>query len=165
MHGMCIAKGFYAMDKFDWKIIHALQRNGRLTNQEIGNLIGLSASQCSRRRQVLEQKNIIIGYSARINPNALGIAITTMIHVNLKNHGSNAKHGIHDLIESEDQIIEAYSLSGDADFILKVVAENLDHLSHFISEKLLSCADISHIKSYIVLKKFKEQNGMLLTLK
>ena len=162
---MCIAKEFHAIDKFDWQIIHALQRNGRLTNQEIGDLIGLSASQCSRRRQVLEQKSIILGYSARINPNALGISITTMIHVNLKNHGANPKHAIHDLIENEDQILEAFSLSGDADFILKVVAENLDHLSSFISEKLLACADISHIKSYTVLKKFKEQNEMLVKTK
>jgi len=146
------------MDKFDWKIIHALQRNGRLTNQELGDSIGLSASQCSRRRQALEQKEIILGYSARINPQALGIAITTMIHVNLKTHGANPKHAIQALIDNEDQILEAYSLSGDADFILKVVAEDLDHLSNFISDKLLSCADISHIKSYIVLKKFKDQD-------
>ncbi|WP_432209317.1 Lrp/AsnC family transcriptional regulator, partial [Acinetobacter variabilis] len=58
------------MDKFDWKIIQALQKNGRLTNQEIGDLIGLSASQCSRRRQLLEQKGIILGYSACIHPEA-----------------------------------------------------------------------------------------------
>lgn len=145
------------MDKFDWKIIHALQHNGRLTNQEVGDLIGLSASQCSRRRQLLEQKGIILGYSARIYQKALGLEVTAMIHVNLRTHEKQSQQAFQELIENEDSIQDAFSLSGDADFILKVVAENLEQLSQFVTDKLLSCNLISHIKSYIVLKKFKEQ--------
>ncbi|SPL71918.1 Lrp/AsnC family transcriptional regulator [Acinetobacter stercoris] len=150
------------MDKFDWQIIQALQKNGRLTNQEVGDMIGLSASQCSRRRQLLEQKGIILGYTARIHPQALGIEITAMVHVNLSTHGAKSKQDFQDLIEAEDQIQEAFSLSGDADYILKVVAENLEQLSHFVTEKLLAYDYIGHIKSYIVLKKFKEQNHIMI---
>jgi len=150
------------MDKFDWQIIQALQRNGRLTNQEMGELIGLSASQCSRRRQFLEQKGIIIGYTARIHQQALGLEVTAMVHVNLRVHEAKNQLAFQELIESEECIQDAFSLSGDADFILKVVAENLEQLSHFVTEKLLSCDFIGHIKSYIVLKKFKEQNQFIL---
>ena len=162
MHDLCIIKGFSAMDKFDWQIIQALQRNGRLTNQEIGDMIGLSASQCSRRRQVLEQKGIILGYTARILPQALGIQVMAMVHVNLSTHGAVSKQAFQDLIECEDQIQEAFSLSGDADYMLKVVAENLEQLSHFVTERLLACDFIGHIKSYIVLKNFKQTNQIMM---
>lgn len=140
-----------AMDKFDWKIIQALQKNGRLTNQEIGDLIGLSASQCPRRRQLLEQKGIILGYSACIHPEVLA-----MVQVNLKTHDAAAKIAFQQLIEEEEAIQEAFSLSGDADFMLKVGAKNLEMLANFVTEKLLSCNFIGHIKSYIVLDKFKQ---------
>ncbi len=144
------------MDKFDWKIIYALQHNGRLTNQEIGDLIGLSASQCSRRRQLLEQKGIILGYSARIDPAALGLSVVAMVQIKLKIHDAAAKMALQQLIADEDAIQEAFSLSGDADFMLKVAAQNLEILANFVTDKLLSCEVIGHIKSYIVLNKFKD---------
>ncbi|MCH7291562.1 Lrp/AsnC family transcriptional regulator [Acinetobacter sp. ANC 3926] len=149
------------MDKFDWQIIQALQKNGRLTNQEVGDLIGLSASQCSRRRQLLEQKGVILGYAARIHQQALGLEVTAMIHINLRIHEAKSQQAFQDLIEAEDNIQDAFSISGDADFILKVVAENLEQLSQFVTEQLLSYGFIGHIKSYIVLKKIKEQNHFL----
>ncbi|PKF32574.1 Lrp/AsnC family transcriptional regulator [Acinetobacter proteolyticus] len=149
------------MDKFDWQIIQALQKNGRLTNQEVGDLIGLSASQCSRRRQLLEQKGVILGYAARIHQQALGLEVTAMIHINLRIHEAKSQQAFQDLIEAEDNIQDAFSISGDADFILKVVAENLEQLSQFVTERLLSYGFIGHIKSYIVLKKIKEQNHFL----
>ncbi|EOR09258.1 hypothetical protein F896_01110 [Acinetobacter genomosp. 15BJ] len=120
------------MDKFDWQIIQALQKNGRLTNQEVGDLIGLSASQCSRRRQLLEQKGVILGYAARIHQQALGLEVTAMIHINLRIHEAKSQQAFQDLIEAEDNIQDAFSISGDADFILKVVAENLEQLSQFV---------------------------------
>ncbi len=162
---MCIIKGFYAMDKFDWQIIQSLQKNGRLTNQEIGDIIGLSASQCSRRRQLLEQKGIILGYAARIHQQALGLEVTAMIHINLRTHEASSQQEFQKLIETEEYIQDAFSISGDADFILKVVAKNLEQLSQFVTEHLLSFSFIGHVKSYIVLKKIKEQNYFISTQK
>lgn len=153
------------MDKFDWQIIQALQKNGRLTNQEVGDLIGLSASQCSRRRQLLEQKGVILGYSARIHQQALGLEVTAIIQINLRTHEAKAQQAFQELIEAEDHIQDAFSISGDADFILKVVAENLEQLSQFVTEQLLSCHFIGHVKSYIVFKKIKEQNHFIGKLK
>ncbi|MCF3125803.1 Lrp/AsnC family transcriptional regulator [Acinetobacter soli] len=149
------------MDKFDWKIISALQKNGRLTNQEIGDLIGLSASQCSRRRQILEQKGIILGYTARIDQQAVGLEVTAMVHINLRIHEAKSQITFLEMIEHEEKIHDSFSISGDADYILKVVAENLEDLSNFVTERLLTCEVIGHIKTYIVLKKVKEQNQYL----
>lgn len=103
-----------------------------------------------------------MGYSARIDQRALALKVTAMIHINLHTHDAESQKRFQDLIEEEDQIHDAFSLSGDADFILKVVAENLEQLSQFISEKLLSSNLIGNIKSYIVLKKIKEQNHTMI---
>lgn len=84
-----------------------------------------------------------------------------MIHINLRIHEAKSQQAFQDLIEAEDNIQDAFSISGDADFILKVVAENLEQLSQFVTERLLSYGFIGHIKSYIVLKKIKEQNHFL----
>lgn len=93
------------MDKFDWKIISALQKNGRLTNQEIGDLIGLSASQCSRRRQILEQKGIILGYTARIDQQAVGLEVTAMVHINLRIHEAKSQITFLEMIEHEEKFM------------------------------------------------------------
>lgn len=151
------------MDGFDLKIINTLQKNAQLTNQEIGDLIGLSASQTSRRRQILEKEGIILGYNARINQRALDLKVTAMIHVNLHTHDAESQLAFQKIIAQEERIHDAFTLSGDADFILKVVSESLEHLSDFISEKLLSSNLVGNIKSYIVLKKIKEQRHCMLT--
>lgn len=153
------------MDAFDLKIINTLQKDARLTNQEIGDLIGLSASQTSRRRQILEKEGIILGYNARINQRALDLKVTAMIHVNLHTHDAKSQLAFQELIAREERIHDAFTLSGDADFILKIVSESLEHLSDFISEKLLSSNLVGNVKSYIVLKTLKEQRHCMLSPK
>ena len=145
------------IDNFDLKMINILQKDSQLTNQEIGDMIGLSASQISRRRQILEKEGIILGYNARINQRAVNLRVTAMIHVNLHTHNEKSQRAFQELIEREERIHDAFTLSGDADFILKVVSESLEHLSDFISQKLLSSDLVGNVKSYIVLKKIKEQ--------
>lgn len=100
---------------------------------------------------------MILGYTARIQQQALGLEVTAMIHINLRTHEAKSQQAFQELIEAEDNIQDAFSISGDADFILKVVAENLEQLSQFVTERLLSYNFIGHIKSYIVLKKLKNR--------
>ncbi|MCJ8311302.1 MAG: AsnC family transcriptional regulator, partial [Rhizobiaceae bacterium] len=73
------------MDRFDRNIVRALQRNGRLTNGELGELVGLSASQCSRRRSALEDSGVIRGYTALVDPEKVGVGLTSIISVTLAN--------------------------------------------------------------------------------
>lgn len=148
------------MDSFDWKMLAALQADGRLTNQEVGNLIGLSASQCSRRRTALEEAGVIRGYSARLDSKAIGLDVLAFVHVNLQAHDAKSLRAFHRLVDSEEGIQEAHAVSGDADYMLKVVAQTLEQLANFVSNTLLANDTISHVKSYIVLKQMKQTSQL-----
>ncbi|MFM0718220.1 Lrp/AsnC family transcriptional regulator [Paraburkholderia strydomiana] len=148
------------MDSFDWKMLAALQADARLTNQEVGNLIGLSASQCSRRRTALEEAGVIAGYSARLDSKALGLDVLAFVHVNLQAHDAKSLRAFQRLVESDDAIQEAHAVSGDADYMLKVVANNLEQLADFVTNTLLVSDTISHVKSYVVLKQMKQTSQL-----
>ncbi|GAB7198341.1 hypothetical protein OS11_46200 [Dickeya oryzae] len=126
----------YNIDDFDLKILTLLQANGRLTNQELSDLVGLSASQCSRRRIALEQAQLILGYHARLAPDAVGLEVMSLIEVRLINHTQECVESFHQMLGEVDAIIDAYKTTGDADYMLKVAVADLHGLSALISEIL-----------------------------
>jgi DNA-binding Lrp family transcriptional regulator len=148
------------LDNFDWKLMAALQADGRLTNQEVGNMIGLSASQVSRRRTALEEAGVISGYSARLDSKAIGLDVLAFVHVNLRAHDAKSLRSFRHLVESDDAIQEAHAVSGDADYMLKVVAGNLEQLADFVTNTLLVSDTISHVQSYVVLKQMKQTSQL-----
>src|SRR5438309_3410207 len=108
-------------DAFDLKMLAALQDDGRLTNQQLADLVGLSASQCSRRRMRLEEEKVIAGYHADLAGEALGLNLIAFIHITLATHSPDNAKKFRELVNRVDDIQEAYSLTGDADYVLKVV--------------------------------------------
>src|SRR6201996_1099440 len=98
------------VDSFDLKMLAALQDDGRLTNQQLADVAGLSASQCSRRRMRLEEEKVISGYHADLSGEALGFTLIAFIHITLATHSpDNAKH-FRSLVQRVDAVQEAYSL-------------------------------------------------------
>ncbi len=97
----------YNIDDYDLKILTLLQANGRLTNQELSELIGLSASQCSRRRIALEQAQLILGYHARLAPDAAGQEMLGLIEVRLLNHTPQCVESFHQMLSEVDAILDA----------------------------------------------------------
>lgn len=148
------------MDSYDWKLLAALQHNGRLTNQEVGAVIGLSASQVSRRRTHLEETGVIKGYTARLNSKAVGLDVLAFVHVNLRAHDAKSLRSFQQLVGSDAAIQEAHAVSGDADYMLKVVAASLEELSTFVTNTLLVNDTIAHVKSYVVLKQMKQTSEL-----
>jgi len=144
------------VDRFDLKLLAALQEDGRLTNQELGDRVGLSASQCSRRRARLEQAGLIRGYRADLAGERLGFGILAFIHVTLARHSGDNARRFRDLVNRIDEIQEAYSLTGDADYLIKVILPDLDSLSAIINEVLLPHESVAHVRSSIVLDRLKE---------
>lgn len=151
----------YNVDDFDLKILTLLQANGRLTNQELSELIGLSASQCSRRRIALEQAQQILGYHARLAPNAIGQEMLGLIEVRLLNHTPECVTSFHQMLNEVDAIIDAYKTTGDADYLLKVAVPDLPGLSDLISRILSRNRSVAHLKTSVVLNRLKE-NGQLM---
>jgi DNA-binding Lrp family transcriptional regulator len=150
-------------DSFDLKILAALQDDGRLTNQQLADVAGLSASQCSRRRMRLEQEKVISGYHADLAGEALGFNVIAFIHITLATHSpDNAKH-FRNLVQRVDEIQEAYSLTGDADYLLKVVLRDLKSLSHIVNNVLMPHRSVAHVRSSIVLDRLKETAKLPLT--
>ncbi len=143
------------MDGFDLKILAALQDDGRLTNQELADVAGLSASQCSRRRTRLEEDGIIAGYHADLACEALGLNVLAFIQITLATHSPNNAKRFRDLMKRVDNIQEAYSLTGDADYLLKVVLSDLKSLSDIVNNVLMPHESVAHVRSSIVLERLK----------
>ncbi|MEG3111342.1 MULTISPECIES: Lrp/AsnC family transcriptional regulator [Pantoea] len=149
------------VDDYDLKILTLLQANGRLTNQELSDLVGLSASQCSRRRINLEQANLILGYHARLSPDAIGLGMVGLIEVRLINHTAEYVESFHRMVEQEDAIVDAYKTTGDADYLLKVAVSDLPSLGALISQLVAGHQSVSHVKTSVVLGRLKE-NGLMM---
>jgi DNA-binding Lrp family transcriptional regulator len=144
------------LDSFDLHILSALQDNGRLTNQEIGDRIGLSASQCSRRRVALETSGLIRGYRADLAAEALGFRLLVFINVTLAAHSGDNARGFRDLVGRVPEVQEAYALTGDTDYLLKVVVRDLKDLSGLVNDVLLPHETVARVRSSIVLDRLKE---------
>ncbi len=151
----------YHIDDYDLKILTLLQTNGRLTNSELSELTGLSSSQCSRRRIALEQAQLILGYHARLAPDAVGQEMIGLIEVKLIKHTPDCVSSFHEMLENVDAIIDAFKTTGDADYLLKVAVANLQSLSDLISQILSQNRSVAHLKTSVVLNRLKE-NGIII---
>ena len=151
----------YHIDDYDLKILTLLQTNGRLTNSELSELTGLSSSQCSRRRIALEQAQLILGYHARLAPDAVGQEMFGLIVVKLINLTPDCVSSFHEMLENVDAIIDAFKTTGDADYLLKVAVANLQSLSDLISQILSQNRSVAHLKTSVVLNRLKE-NGIII---
>jgi DNA-binding Lrp family transcriptional regulator len=149
-----------SVDTFDLKILSALQDDGRLTNQEFAGIAGLSASQCSRRRMRLEQEKVIAGYHADLSSEALGFGVIAFIHVTLATHSPDNAKKFRALVGRIDDIQEAYSLTGDADYVLKAVLRDLKGLSDLVNNVLMPHQSVAHVRSSIVLDRLKESSKL-----
>jgi DNA-binding Lrp family transcriptional regulator len=145
-----------SVDAFDLKILAALQDDGRLTNQQLADVAGLSASQCSRRRMRLEEEKVIAGYHADLASEALGFNVIAFIHITLATHSPDNAKRFRALVNRVDDIQEAYSLTGDADYLLKAVLRDLKSLSDIVNNVLMPHQSVAHVRSSIVLDRLKE---------
>lgn len=148
------------IDDYDLKILTLLEANGRLTNQELSDIVGLSASQCSRRRINLEQAGLILGYHARLSPDAVGLGMIGLIEVRLINHTAEYVDSFHSMVAEQTGIVDAYKTTGDADYLLKVAVADLAGLSALISQLVAGHQSVSHVKTSVVLNRLKE-NGLM----
>lgn len=144
------------MDELDRKILAALQKDGRLTNGEIGEAVGLSPSVCSRRRTILEKSGVISKYTAVIEPKQVKLNITALVSVSLSTHDDGNAERFAQLVNSLPNVLETFALTGEMDYHLKVVCHDLEDLSRFINRSLLPHESVSNVKTAIVLQSLKE---------
>src|SRR6201999_2453769 len=148
------------VDAFDLKMLAALQDDGRLTNQQLADLVGLSASQCSRRRMRLEGGKGKSGYHPDPAGGAPGFNLIAFINITLATHSPDNAKKFRALVNRVDEIQEAYSLTGDADYVLKAVLRDLKGLSDIVNNVMMPHPSVAHVRSSIVLDRLKESTKL-----
>jgi DNA-binding Lrp family transcriptional regulator len=146
----------HMMDSTDTRLLAALQKNAHLTAQQLGELLNLSPSQAGgHRRQKLESEGYIQGYSARLDPIRLGLMVQGFVQVQLDTHGPEQSKGFARLVQSRPEIISAWTMTGDADYLLRVYCSDLSALNALIHEVLLPHPAVARVQSQIVMDQLK----------
>lgn len=148
------------LNNIDRRILAALQEDARLTNNDLAGRVGLSASQCSRRRSQLETDGYITGYHADLDPEKLGFGLTSIISVTLDTHTADNSKRISDLFDELPEVLEAHAMTGDMDYYIKVVSKDLKTLSAFINDKLLAHPAVHQVKTAISLNTLKSTKSL-----
>jgi len=152
------------LDSIDRRILQALQADGRLTFDELAGRVGLSASAVLRRVRRLEEAQVISGYVALVRPEAVGLGLTAYLNVRLEKHSEAHKRSPMDLfraaVQTWPEVVECVSLTGEMDFMLRVVVTDMAHYARFISDTLLRHPSVQDCKSSFVLERIKGTTAM-----
>jgi Lrp/AsnC family transcriptional regulator, leucine-responsive regulatory protein len=148
-----------ALDKLDQAILRCLQENGRETYDVIGAQVGLSSSAVLRRVKRLEEAGVIDRYVALIKPEAVGLGLTAYLNVRLEKHSESHKRNPMDLfrasVQTWPEVVECAALTGEMDYLLRVVVQDMAHYSRFIMETLLKHPSVQDCKTSFVLDRVK----------
>ena len=143
------------LDALDRKILRTLQAQGRASNIDLAAEVHLSAPQCFRRVRALEEHGVIRGYHAAVDPAALSLGVTAFVSLNIQSAAFARVRAIEDEIRSYAKILECHSVSGDSDYLLKVVARDLKALSLFLTDHLMQIDGVADVRSMICLEEIK----------
>lgn len=152
------------LDKLDKAILRALQANGRETYDELGARIGLSPSAVLRRVKRLEEAGVISRYVALVRPEAVGLGLTAYLNVRLEKQTEHHKRNPMDLfraaVQTWPEVVECAALTGDMDFLLCVLVEDMAHYSRFIMDTLLKHPSVQDCKTSFVLDRVKSTTAI-----
>lgn len=148
------------LDRIDRKILSDLQESGRMTNVQLAERAGISAPPCLRRVRALEEAGVIKGYHAEVDANTLGYAVTVFAQVGLSTQSEVDLKKFEDLVRGWPLVRECYLVSGEADYILKIVAEDWDSYQKFLTSHLTTAPNVSHIKSALGIRVAKHKPGV-----
>jgi len=146
------------MDHKDRQIIRALQRSGRMSNQDLASEVNLSPSPCLRRLKLLEQSGAIKGYSANIDAEVYGLPVTVFVRVSLTGHTEAIVQQFEQQISHVDQVLECFVMTGTSDYLLRVIVADLADYENFVRKCLHPIGSIGSIDSSFVYGVVKKTN-------
>ncbi len=142
-------------DRFDVKILDALQRDGRLSVVDLAESIGLSPTPCARRIKALESEGAIESYAAVLNPARVGLAVLAIVQVKLTEHTDETVARFEREIQLMDEVTKCLAMTGSYDFILEVYGKDLEALSNVVLKKLIRVPNVRDMQSSVVLETIK----------
>ena len=143
------------LDELDVRLLAALQKDAQLTAEALGKVLNLSASQAGRRRQRLESLGLIKAYVARLDAEALGLHVQAFVQVQLATHKPELVESFARLIETEPRITSAFTLTGEADHLLRVYCRDLSQLNDLLHQRILPQPAVARVQSQIVMAQTK----------
>jgi len=152
-----------ALDEFDRKILDRLQRDATVAVSDLAEQVGLSQSTCWRRINLLEQAGIIRARVALLDPKALGIEVTVFANIKLSAHGRRSLNEFEEAISQCPEVVECYTMSGEMDFLLRIVARDIEAYERFLRETLLQMPSVQEVHSHIALSRVKHTTALPLT--
>lgn len=144
------------LDEVDKKLLHHIQKNARLTNAEFAERVGLSPSGVQKRLRKLEEVGIIQNYVALLDRSKLGYDMLCFVQVTLRVQAPDAVAKLDKAVKALSEVLECHRMTGGADYLLKVVVRNREHLDHFLMNVLMPLPMIDRVRTNIVLKEVKE---------
>ena len=148
------------LDSIDWKILGLLQTDARLSNVELAKAIGLSPSPCLHRVRALEEAGYISRYVTLLNALRVGLKVSVFIQVTLERQIESALERFENAIRGRPEVMECYLMTGDADYLIRVVVADIQVLEEFILKFLTKLPGVGNIKSSFALKQVKYQTAL-----
>lgn len=148
------------LDQIDRRLLSELQDEGRVTNVELAQRVGLTAPPCLRRVRALEEMGVIRGYHAELDAAKLGFAITVFAMVSLKSQAEDALRQFEDHVRQLPEVRECHMLNGEIDFILKIVSRDLQSFQEFLTSKLTPAPNVASVKTSLTIRTSKHVPGV-----
>ena len=142
-------------DRTDARILALLQRDGRLTNAELSQQVALSPSPCLRRVRHLEESGFIRGYVALLDPGRLGLGLQAYVTVSVDKRRDTVINAFYAAMQASPEVLSCFALTGEMDYLLHVVSEDLEHYSRFLMGRLLKLDGVANVKSSFMLQSLK----------
>jgi DNA-binding Lrp family transcriptional regulator len=147
-------------DATDWRILARLQEDARISNVDLAKAVSLSPSPCLARVRALEESGIINRYVTLLHPLALGLTVSVFIQVSLEKQMRNALDTFESSVLAREEVMECYLMTGDADYLVRVVVSDVQSLERFIVDYLAKIPGVSSIKSSFALKQVKYKTAL-----
>jgi len=144
------------LNRTDLAILGHLQKEGRLSNQELAERVNLSASACLRRVRTLEEAGVIRGYAALLDPARINLSFLAYVNVKLEKRGRMPTDAFAKAVRDWPEVVGCHALTGDMDYLLRIHVEDLQHFSDFVMNSLLKHPGVIDVKSSFVLESVKE---------
>ncbi|WBY17825.1 Lrp/AsnC family transcriptional regulator [Altererythrobacter sp. MTPC7] len=148
------------LDDIDMRLLAELQDEGRITNVELAQRVGLTAPPCLRRVRALEEGGVIRGYHAELDPSRLGFALTVFAMVSLKSQAEGDLREFEQAMHALPEVREVHMLNGEIDFILKIVSNDLQSFQEFLTSKLTPAPNVASVKTSLTIRTSKLEPGV-----
>jgi Lrp/AsnC family transcriptional regulator, leucine-responsive regulatory protein len=148
------------LDAIDCKILEVLQRDGRISNVDLAGEVHLSAPQCFRRVRALEERGVVRGYHAHLNAASLGLGVSAFVSLSVASSAAGRVRDIERLLRDLPEVLEMHMMSGDADYLLKVVARDLKALGQLLTDRLMQIDGVANVRSMVCLEELKPPSGL-----